>query len=143
MKHAETLFVYGTLMFPDIVKALTGNNYTNKKAILENYSVKSVKNMPYPGLIADDGKIVEGFVLLDVDDKTFNLIKDWEDSREYVEVIVNVIVDGKQLQAKTFAYISPNSITQITNDDWDRDSFETDSLEDYVKVRIPKYLKSK
>ncbi|MEF2175157.1 MAG: gamma-glutamylcyclotransferase family protein [Candidatus Absconditabacteria bacterium] len=78
------LFVYGTLMYPEIVFALTGKYFRSQEAILSNYKRYAIRygniTSPYPGIIPFNNSLVHGNILFDVDEYSLQILDFFEDS---------------------------------------------------------------
>ncbi len=137
------LFVYGTLMFPEVVKALTDKEFLAKEASLKRYSRYRANGPegldPYPAIIEEKNGIVNGKILFDVDPrslKIFDFFEMFEDHR-YRKIKVVVDVDGKQTEA--FVYVWTEENRKYLTDLWDPERFRKDGLKNFLKT-IPEVL---
>jgi len=48
---AQTVFVYGTLMYPQVLQALINRVPTNAKAVVNGFSRHSIRGQVFPGVI--------------------------------------------------------------------------------------------
>jgi cation transport regulator ChaC len=54
-----SLFAYGTLMFPGVVRRLAGRTLATRPATLPGYSRRALRRASYPGLVPEPGARVE------------------------------------------------------------------------------------
>lgn len=69
------LFVYGTLLFPEILKNLTGKSFRSIPATLYKYKHCKVTETDYPAIIKNENAKTEGMLLFDVDEKSMKKIE--------------------------------------------------------------------
>lgn len=104
------VFSYGTLMFPDVWRAVVRKDFAQIEGMLQGYAIYRVRNEEFPGIVpADASQSVSGVLYLDVDDRSVRRLDRFEGTfyrRETVTVQCN---DGWQRQGA--AYIV---------DDWSR-----------------------
>lgn len=131
------LFVYGTLKYPEIIRALCNINPEYVEVKISNYKVVALKNKPYPGLITSSGSTAIG-KLIDIDDNSYSIISKWEDI-EYSPSEITVFVNNNEIKALAFLHTIESE--QLSTD-WDEESFKKKYLETYVKHRIPNYLET-
>ena len=131
MRH---LFVYGSLLFPDLVTALTGNHFHSFPAILEGYRRCRVKDCDYPAIIETPGAKVNGLLIENIDDKSMQLLSFFEGD-EYAKQQVKVSLPDKKLQAIAFIWKADFALLEET--DWDKDTFEKESLPFYLVEVAP------
>ncbi len=62
---ADPLFVYGTLRFPEVLRALLGRVPTRTPAAVAGWRAAALEGRPYPGLVPAEGKTT-GLLLEDL-----------------------------------------------------------------------------
>ena len=126
------IFVYGTLTNPRVVKRITGKNFRQISAILENYK-KEMPGTGYSYIVSKKGATVKrGFVLCDIDDESLEKIDRFEAVGElYERVEINVLVDGHKRRAHTY----------VANIDGIRNFFGPEQIE--YEVKIEEHLERK
>ncbi|KAL3797068.1 hypothetical protein ACHAW5_007569 [Stephanodiscus triporus] len=162
-QKATTCFVYGTLMSPDVLRALLGRvPGMMPKAILSNHSRHSVLGRVYPGIIPTPAagpttdNAVEGILLLDITPLEMRRL-DWfeEEGVDYKRSNVQVKVpscsfdeDGKPSEyddggnpnveiIKTNAYIWALGTSKLDlSRDWDYDMFLQKHLDWYLETTV-------
>jgi len=137
---ATTAFVYGTLLFPEIVFALTKKHFTEKPAILrgyKRYKISDPQRRRYgPAIIPNKNGVVKGKVLFDIDEHSLNILTKWE--REYVQM--DVIVEVGKEKIKTFAYVGKKFKKRHLYKEWDEQEFKEKYLNLYLQKIIPEFL---
>ena len=131
MQH---LFIYGTLLFPELVEKLTGKRFYSIPAILKGYKRFAVKGCDYPAIIADIKFDVHGVLLLNVDEKSMGLLTYYE-GRDYVKSKVEVISEKQNYDAVAFVWA--NDIAFLEDFDWNHKSFKENSLSFYIDRVAP------
>lgn len=139
------LFVYGTLMFDEVVSALTDRTFRTRPATLRGFARHAVlrdgRRQAYPAIWRQPSGVVAGRLLLDVDERSMRLIDYYEnDPPDYERMSVVVKCDGDQsLQATT--YVALSSTHPFLADDWHGQQFERVHLTKYVQEVIPQLVR--
>jgi gamma-glutamylcyclotransferase (GGCT)/AIG2-like uncharacterized protein YtfP len=135
------IFVYGTLLCDEVVKAVTGKTFSTVDYKLDHYQRFQIydNNKPrmYPGIIPVKDSSVMGKILLDVDEESFSKLCHFEDS-EYVATKINCLVFGKRVICLVFLWTDAS----VLRGAWDIDFFKKEYLETYVTYRIPQIMSS-
>lgn len=134
MQH---IFVYGSLLFPEITKKLTGKSFKTLPATLEGYKMSCVKGCDYPAITQQEGSKTVGLLIENTDDLSLSIISFYEGD-EYEKRPVTVNSDGKSVTALTFVWVNKNDL--LDDEDWDFQHFEKTSLEYYLNEVIPETL---
>lgn len=129
----KNLFVYGTLMNDEIVKALCGKRFKKSPATISGFIASNLNGRHSPGLSKKANSTVEGYVLHSVDSRSFNIIKAWEnDDYKLIKVKPN---NGAFGVCNTFLWK-----TDILGTVWDNARFRKYHMQWYLDVDIPKFL---
>ncbi len=59
----HNLFIYGSLLFGEIVEGLTGKTFNSERVTVHGFKRVSVMNADYPALIKDEKAEVESHLL--------------------------------------------------------------------------------
>lgn len=132
------LFVYGSLQFPEMIKGITGCIFQSEPAVLEHYKRYSVKGESYPAIVEAPRESVTGMVFFDVGEDALNRISFFE-GEEYVLKEVDVICFEQIIKAQTFCWIANRNF--LSNEEWDKRKFESESLPFYLKEVLPELRK--
>jgi len=135
------VFVYGTLMFREVVIALTKRDFVMKSAVLRGYKRFRVNNpkreQKGPAIVEQSDGEVKGKVLLDVDEATIRILDKFEGS-SYEKRNVSVFVNGEKISA--VVYVGTSFKKEALRGDWDEEEFRQKYLDFYIKERIPKII---
>lgn len=135
------LFVYGSLLFPEIQFKLLKKYPSSIPAFLKSYVTVCLSygshTSSYPVLKYSDGSSVEGFVLSGLDESDISKIKFYE-GEEYCLQTVPVSVEGTNEMISTF--MRNPDINIEYGPAWDKDSFRRNHLSEYVQNTIPQVL---
>ncbi len=127
----QNVFTYGTLMLPEVVKALTGQILTPKPAILHGYSRHSFKGKCYPGIIENSHEDVAGAIYLNVDDRTLTIF-DWFEDVLYQRQLLTVQLGDERVQAYTYV-VPEKHLAKLDKDVWALQAFIDKHSENYIK----------
>ncbi len=145
MPESANVFVYGTLLFPDVTSMLglvsvdpqMGSDVPliRRPATLANFTrhtvaLRDVGN--FPAIIAG-GDGVEGHVLTNVSTASLQQMDEFEGIAEgyYSRDEVTVVANGAEVSA--FAYVCGERLRGYLKGDWDPQRFEKNELAWYVK----------
>jgi gamma-glutamylcyclotransferase (GGCT)/AIG2-like uncharacterized protein YtfP len=129
------LFVYGTLMFPEIRSAVGGQRLPAPPAILPGYRREGVRGEAYPAIIRDPRGSVTGVLLRGVGRAALRRIDAFE-GREYVRRMHRVRLldeDGRPGRGVIAAcyVIAPAVAHRLDGRPWDPEAFAERHLDRY------------
>ena len=140
-KTDESLFVYGTLLIPDLLHALFGKKIYSIPAVLENHSVYTSLNKgvesDYPFLVQENLCKTKGKVLYGLNKADWELLSFYE-SDEYELKEVNVKIPSGLISVKT--YYPKNELSIIKGNTWNIDRFIEECLPKYLSDVIPETI---
>ncbi|MCB1876483.1 MAG: gamma-glutamylcyclotransferase [Chromatiales bacterium] len=127
-----SLFVYGTLMFPQVLRAVLGGNLAAEPARLTGYRRCALRGAWYPGIVEDRRGQVSGSVYRGINFLQLKRLDTYE-GEEYRRVPVSVrLADG--LDESTWVYVlRGSSRRRCLRADWDPEQF--------IEVRMRAYLR--
>lgn len=131
------IFVYGSLLFPELVTALTGNSFIYSPAILYGFKRFRVKGCDFPAIIEETRSKTEGLLIENVDEKSMEILSFFEGD-EYREEKVTIFISDKEITAITFIWGADKSL--LVNRDWDANEFKNKSLDYYLDKVVPETL---
>jgi gamma-glutamylcyclotransferase (GGCT)/AIG2-like uncharacterized protein YtfP len=130
----KPLFVYGTLLFPEIVDKLIGE-VEMKDAVLEHYRrVKVIdhgNSLPYPALIPFEGARTEGKLLHGLTEQQVSILDEYE-GHEYERIEVEVQTATGPTAAWSFRWKNDNRAE--LGGEWDPEEFEREGLMAYLQA---------
>ena len=126
-----TLFCYGTLQSPLVMKAVTGQAFSGKEATLYNWARYRVRGSEYPGIIQQPDSVVTGKVYWGPDAVAREKLGQFEGDT-YERVLVQVtLADGSLEEAYAYA-IREDCQKMLSTDPWDFDRFLQNGLEKFI-----------
>ncbi len=130
------LFVYGTLLFPEILEALLGFVPAGSPAELAGYHRYCIYDgphpRPYPAIYPAAGHTVEGLLLRGLSGAQMAVLDAYEDE-DYVRKPCTVIESGQAQVAVVYVWRADRR-GQLRSS-WDKAAFEARYLQHYV-VRL-------
>ena len=133
----EHLFVYGSLLFPELVTALTGKSFGYISAGLNGFKRCRVKGCDYPAIIEESGAIVKGYIIENVDKKSMQILTFFE-GEEYEKKQNSISLLNTIINTALFVWVGDREL--LENRDWDADEFKKKSLEYYLNDVAPEVL---
>lgn len=132
------LFVYGTLMVPEIQMALLGRKPDFENTVLSGFNTRvlvySDAETDYPVLAREEGRKVNGLLLKDLTKSELDLLSFYEGD-EYLIKEIQVFVGDKQVKA--YAYLPKSNNASSLGEIWSLKAFKENSLADYLNDVIP------
>ncbi len=127
----ETLFCYGTLQSPLVMKAVAGKAYDGTEAMLADWARYRVEQTEYPGIRVENGATVSGKLYWGIDEGV--LVKfDAFEGDKYRRVIVPITLpDGTIQDAWAYAF-KDEYLNLLSTDPWDFDRFMQNGLERFI-----------
>lgn len=121
------LFVYGTLLFDEVVEPLLGRLPRSEPAVLQGHQARRLPDVVWPGLILQVGESVVGRVFTDLTPGERVVLDDYED--EYYDLVaVNVALDAADIFAATYRVPRAMVAPEIWTPEW----FSSEHLGDFV-----------
>jgi len=133
------LFVYGTLLFPEILEGLTGISPVTKPAKLQEYKRCCVKGCDYPAVLPEKNSVVEGKLVINVDHHFMDIITFFE-GEDYQKTKVFIQAGNKEIPATVFTW--NGDFHRLEMKDWNKKQFEQYSLKYYAARIIPETIKA-
>ena len=130
------LFVYGTLMVPEVAQKIFGRTSV-EKAILQNFKRLKIylkdQELFYPALIKEKSSFTEGIIFRNLSEKELALIDKYE-GEEYKRKLVQVETKEETLDA--CCYIWQANDDYILKDEWSAEGFREKYLNDFLEGRL-------
>ena len=130
------LFCYGTLMFPEVMRRLTGRDLEAVAASLEDYGCYTVNGQVFPGMISEPGAVTPGLVYTGVGDHLLQLLDRYEGELYRRRRVCATDTAGRPLQAWTYV-IREDLRGVLSKRAWDRKAFEREHLAAYLRDVLP------
>ena len=127
------LFVYGTLMIPSIMYAVTGRKFRLVDAILRGYARYTVKGESYPGIVPAADAVTEGIIYLDVDELSLKQLDEFEGDLYQRAPIPAETEKGEIFNAESYI-IKPRYRNYLSSMEWNIKEFSQNHLEAFLKT---------
>jgi gamma-glutamylcyclotransferase (GGCT)/AIG2-like uncharacterized protein YtfP len=101
------LFVYGTLMDPEICRSLLGRTPLREPAELAGYERRTVRHASYPAITATAGTTVRGLLLRRISNSELAVLDDYEGD-EYERIRVKARVNEIDVEAWAYVWVAGN-----------------------------------
>jgi gamma-glutamylcyclotransferase (GGCT)/AIG2-like uncharacterized protein YtfP len=117
------VFTYGTLMFPEVWKAVVGCEFASVEGTANGYAIYRVRDAVFPGIIAaSERDAVRGVIYLDVDRDSVARLDLFEDDF-YLRETLGIDCDDHERRLAD-AYVVPEANRAVlTEDIWRREEF--------------------
>ena len=127
----HNLFVYGTLMVPAVMQAVTGHAFRSLPATLTGYARFRIKQQVYPGIVTGRDSSVDGLLYYAIDAQSMQRLDEFE-SEVYRRSEVTVQpADGGEETAWAYV-IAPSYEHLLSSDGWDLAQFQRQHLQRYL-----------
>jgi gamma-glutamylcyclotransferase (GGCT)/AIG2-like uncharacterized protein YtfP len=120
---ASHVFTYGTLMFPEVWRIVTGREERGIAGNIPGHNVFRVRDGVYPGMIWTGGaSIVSGVVYRNVDVAAIERLDEFEGSAYERRTVLATCADGETHEC--FAYVvPPHQHHLLTREPWTAQRF--------------------
>jgi len=134
----EHLFVYGSLLFPELVTALTGKSFFYSPFILNGFKRYRVRGCDYPAIVEETESKAEGLLIENVDKNSMEILTFFE-GEEYQKQQITVFNSvKKEITAATFVWIADKNL--LENREWSAIEFKRKLLDYYLNEIVPETL---
>mgnify|MGYP000860520224 CR=1 FL=1 len=126
------LFVYGTLMDPEIYQLVTEQKRFPSPSVAIGFKVLKIKNAVFPGMIIFcDGKAY-GALYHDISEKELEKLDNYEDDF-YERIIIECYSEDKQI-TQAWAYIVPERNHDVlSSSEWHFPKFRDTDRDSFIK----------
>ncbi|KAG6408219.1 hypothetical protein SASPL_131223 [Salvia splendens] len=129
----SNVFVYGSLLADDVVRALLGRVPSSSPAVLPNHQRFSIKERVYPAIIPVEDKKVDGRVLLGITPPELHILDEFEDF-EYERETVDVIVKDGMEKLIAYTYVWENKTDPNLYGTWDFEEWKVLHMDGFLKM---------
>ncbi|MCR9054327.1 MAG: gamma-glutamylcyclotransferase family protein [Phaeodactylibacter xiamenensis] len=134
LSEMRPLFVYGTLLFPEILRLLLGRLPGSSEAVLHGYHRFSIHDgadiRPYPAVFPRAASEVRGLLLYGLSPKEHTVLDAYE-GEDYVKTAVSVLQDDQRVEASVYIWRADKR-GQLRGV-WDPEQFMRQHLGAYLK----------
>ncbi|KAI3949604.1 hypothetical protein MKW98_020926 [Papaver atlanticum] len=132
-QNLHSVFVYGSLLADDVVKALLNRVPQNSPAILDNFKRFSIKGRVYPAILPVENTKVAGRVLLDISDSELDTLDIFEDE-EYERSTVDVSLTHTSKKVRSYTYVWVNKNDPNLYGEWNFEEWKRLHKNDFLKM---------
>jgi len=130
----ERVFVYGTLLFPEMASAVAGRPLPFREAVLPGFARRGLARRPYPGLLAAPGEETPGRLLETLDAAALARLDRYEGALyERVRVRVRAADAPAPEEAWTFLLREAHRDLALATP-WDPEAFAAAHLARYLEA---------
>ena len=132
------LFAYGTLMFPAIATAVTGERIGSGRARLDHHARHALRECAYPAAVPRRGQHIDGLLLEGVTSSALARIDEFEGNRYRRRRVTVVDEDGVSRSALVYL-LRPRWHALLRGEDWCPETFRREWHDHYVERLSGKY----
>ena len=125
------LFTYGTLMWPQIMRAVTGTDPRSERARLHDHARYRVKGEDFPGAIRIRGESIDGRIYRGLSGTTVRVLDDFEGLLYRRRTVFVHTEAGKRQRAAV--YLVRNA-TLLSSEHWDSDEFRDRHMSRWLRA---------
>ncbi|KAK1417830.1 hypothetical protein QVD17_26964 [Tagetes erecta] len=129
------VFVYGSLLSDDVVRALLRRVPQNSPAILHGYHRFSIKGRVYPAILPVESKKITGRVFLGITAPELDILDKFEDY-EYERKLVDVSLSDSFDILQAYTYVWANSDDPDLYGEWDFEAWKESKMKDFLNMTI-------
>ncbi|XP_042485709.1 AIG2-like protein D [Macadamia integrifolia] len=132
---SHKIFVYGSLLADDVVRALLKRVPESSPAILHDFHRFSIKGRVYPAILPLENTKVTGRVFFGITDPELYVLDTFEDVEyERSTVDVSIIENSERLQV--YAYVWGNKNDPNLYGEWDFQEWKKIHMNDFLKMTV-------
>jgi hypothetical protein len=124
--------VYGSLLVPEVLLALLERVPRAEEASLPGWSVRCLRGVSYPGLVADDTATASGLLLHDLTVDEVALIDAWESDFYRKQFVQPVDAGGAIVEAEAYVVDDHHVLESVDRRDWTVDVLKPE-LEEFCE----------
>lgn len=128
----KSLFAYGTLMDPDIMREVSGDVHRCRDARLDGYRRFAVRGATYPGIVPQDGSSVEGKLYDAIPDGAWTRLDRFEGEVYRRTSVAVTMADGTVHDAQTYV-VAPEFFGILSKDAWNLGTFIKDGKDLFLR----------
>lgn len=126
------LFAYGSLQLPEVFAAVTAQRKIGQPARIEGYARYRLKDLSYPGLVAECGAFTDGILYPDLDAEVWARLDRFEDVFYCRETLTVSVRELGEVSAEV--YVVPSAeLGLINRRPWSLEEFRQQHLSDFMR----------
>lgn len=127
----DALFAYGTLIFPEVFRAVTGRLPESRPGRLAGWAAYGLQGAVYPGLRPAEGSETPGRLYLGIDPPTWARLDAFEGELYRVETLDVECAAGPRSAA--VYVVEPDQRHRLSDRPWNPEEFRRGALEGYLE----------
>ncbi|KAK4435657.1 AIG2-like protein D [Sesamum alatum] len=129
----SNVFVYGSLLADDVVRALLTRVPPSSPAILHDYHRFSIKGRVYPAILPAENKKVIGKVLIGITPPELHILDEFEDN-EYERKTIDVFLQDTAEKLQAYTYVWENKTDPKLHGEWDFEEWKVLHMDYFLKM---------
>ncbi|XP_039844709.1 AIG2-like protein D [Panicum virgatum] len=130
---AHSVFVYGSLMADEVVRAILKRVPPAAPALLPNYHRFNIKGRIYPAILPAESKKVAGMVIMGVTDEELRLLDAFEDV-EYTRTRVEISLADPSEKMLADTYVWSDAEDPNLYGEWDFEEWKKLHMKDFLAM---------
>ena len=129
---ASRLFVYGTLLAPEVLEGLLRRVPSHKPAVLHGFSRWKVAEYPtIPAIVRSTGGTVEGHLLEGLDGRELRALDFYEDDG-YERLLVEIECSSHKVEANAYVWPAEHTDQLTVGEGWSYEEFRDERMAEFV-----------
>ena len=119
------LFVYGTLMDPEIMALVAGEAGNGQTARLSGYVRRRVSGECYPAIVPQAGAVVDGLLYAGLSPKILERLDRFEGENYFRRTVLVELAEEKRVMAQTYVFVD-KCRDRLSDENWSLEAFQGD-----------------
>jgi gamma-glutamylcyclotransferase (GGCT)/AIG2-like uncharacterized protein YtfP len=129
----QLVFAYGTLIFPDVMRAVTGRSFSSVPAVLQGYRRWRIEARTYPGIVAAQDHATDGCLYRGVDDGSLARLDVFE-GELYERRRLRVTREGEAIVEAWSYVVAAHHEHRVSLQMWDAEDFLLEHGEAFIEA---------
>ena len=130
---AVSVFAYGTLLFPEVMRRVIGRNPPSQQATLEGFARFLIRGESFPGIVGDPASRTHGLLFAGVRPNELASLDAYEGDL-YVRRQVSVALQGGGAADAVVYVVAPSLRDQVSELSWDPERFAAEGLQAFIEA---------
>ena len=129
-KAMRNIFTYGTLIFPEILSAVTGRGFTSEAFSIDDYTSFAVHDQVFPGAVFSESDVLDGRLYSNVDDRSVAILDIFE-GELYDRSSLTALKSEKEIDFDIYLFKN-SEIDLLSQKSWSSVHFYENDYGDYL-----------
>lgn len=130
-RQPRRLFAYGTLMFPEVLRAVCGVDLPATPAVLHGYARRPVRGHGFPAIVAEPGASTDGMLIENLSAALWRRLDEFESDFYDRLPVAPVRADGVATTACAYV-VAPRYRQRLGAGEWSPAHFRATQLDAYL-----------